>query len=124
MKYPVLLIGSLAIFIFDQSSNHRAFRQNALLASRMTLNEKPAEQDKSERFGLVGSGKPSTVRLKKNGRSCIYIKRIGGSTRTREVIYFKGIKNVRLYNMLLYKLLIHLVLYHRYLKNAACGSMA
>jgi hypothetical protein len=39
-----------------------------------------------------------------------YIKRIGGSTRTREVIYFKGIKNVRLYNMLLYKLLIHLVL--------------
>jgi hypothetical protein len=70
MKYPVLLIGSLAIFIFDQSSNHRAFRQNALLASRMTLNEKPAEQDKSERFGLVGSGKPSTVRLKKNGRSC------------------------------------------------------
>ena len=94
MKYPELLIQSLGVFIFDQSSNHQAFKQNALLASRMTLNEKPAEKDKSERFRLGWYWKTIDGAPEKQWQVMYYIKRIGGPKGTREVIYFKGIKTV------------------------------
>jgi len=39
--FDLLHPGCTAVFLFDNSSNHNAYADDALVASRMTLNEKP-----------------------------------------------------------------------------------
>ncbi|OAD80134.1 hypothetical protein PHYBLDRAFT_101322, partial [Phycomyces blakesleeanus NRRL 1555(-)] len=48
--FELLHPDSQAVFIFDQSSNHRAFANNALLAKRFTLNDKPVKEDEEFDF--------------------------------------------------------------------------
>jgi hypothetical protein len=39
--FELLHPGCKAVFLFDNSCNHRAYADDALVASRMTLNENP-----------------------------------------------------------------------------------
>ena len=86
---------STALFVFDQSSNHQAFKRNALIASRMSLNERPAEKDKADRFKMGWYWRTNSDGTSEQVWQVMYfMQRFGGPKGSREAIYFKGIKRV------------------------------
>ena len=88
--------GCTAVFLFDNSSNHGAYSDDALVASRMTLNEKPWPLTMQYQFR-------DTVAVKTNketmDQTFFYDKDVQwvdkkGYTKTKKVRYFKGIKKI------------------------------
>ncbi|KAG2211566.1 hypothetical protein INT45_003504 [Circinella minor] len=83
------------IFIFDQSSNHGAYANNALVASRMPLGPKPADEMEPFKF------KDTTyIRDEELHVQAMYIKkdiiqeRKNGKSKLKKIIYFKGIQKI------------------------------
>jgi hypothetical protein len=80
--------------VFDQSSNHQAFKHNALVASRMPLNERPAEKHLTDRFklGWYWTTNSDDTR-EKTWQVMYFMKQLSGPGSNRAP-YFKGIKMV------------------------------
>lgn len=90
--FELLHPGCTAVFLFDNSSNHSAFAEDALVVNRMTLNEKPWPETEEFQF------KDTKVKLTSGEimKQSFYYEKIT-STRSRkgkEVVrkerYFKG----------------------------------
>ena len=81
-----------AVFLFDNSSNHGAYSDDALVVSRMTLNEKPWSLTDKYQF------RDTTVKLSTGEllhQSFFYEKEISshdskGRPKNKRVRYFKG----------------------------------
>ncbi|KAG2204123.1 hypothetical protein INT47_011606 [Mucor saturninus] len=95
--FELLHPGCQAVFLFDNSSNHNAFGDDALVASRVTLNEKPYKDTEKFQF------KDTTVVLTDGTRleqSFFYTKttsvtnRLGYVVKTKETRFFKGIRKI------------------------------
>ncbi|KAG1606965.1 hypothetical protein G6F44_013814 [Rhizopus delemar] len=87
----------VAVFLFDNSSNHGAFADDALVASRMTLNEKPWPL--SEKFQFRDTVYISRSTDMEEVQSFYYEKEIKkrdkkGNLKTKKVRYFKGIRKI------------------------------
>ncbi|EIE88582.1 hypothetical protein RO3G_13293 [Rhizopus delemar RA 99-880] len=87
----------VAVFLFDNSSNHGAFADDALVASRMTLNEKPSPL--SEKFQFRDTVYISRFTDMEEVQSFYYEKEIKkrdkkGNLKTKKVRYFKGIRKI------------------------------
>lgn len=90
--FEVLHPGCKAVFLLDNSSNHNAFADDALVASRMTLNEKPWSLDAKYQFKDTEVVLADGTILK---QSFFYYKTIvsrdrKGREKKNEVRYFKG----------------------------------
>lgn len=88
--------GCTAVFLFDNSSNHGAYSDDALVASRMTLNEKPWPLTLQFQFRDTVAIKTNKETMK---QSFFYDKDVEwidkkGYTKTKKVRYFKGIKKI------------------------------
>ena len=89
--------GCTGVFLFDHSSNHGAYADDALVVSRMTLNEKEYPLTKQYQF------KDTTVKMRDNTflkQSFFYDKSIEtidkkGRKKVKKVRYFKGSVNVK-----------------------------
>ena len=85
-----------AVFLFDNSSNHGAYSEDALVVSRMTLNEKPWPLTERYQF------KDTTIELSSGQllkQSFFYDKKISshdskGRPKVKHVRYFKGTKSL------------------------------
>ena len=86
----------IGVFLLNNSSNHAAFADDALVAKRMTLNEKPWPEDSKTSF------RDTTVTLS-NGevlnQTFFYNKVLQtvdrkGKAKEKTVRYFKGIKKI------------------------------
>ncbi|EIE76273.1 hypothetical protein RO3G_00977 [Rhizopus delemar RA 99-880] len=87
----------VAVFLFDNSSNHGAFADDALVASRMTLNEKPWPL--SEKFQFRDTVYISRSTDMEEVQSFYYEKEIKirdkkGNLKTKKIRYFKGIRKI------------------------------
>lgn len=75
--FEALHPGCTAVFLFDNSSNHAAFADDALVASRMTLNEKPWSLSEKYQF-----------------RDTVYKSKTSGELISQSLFYEKEIKSV------------------------------
>ena len=86
----------VGVFLLDNSSNHAAFADDALVAKRMTMNEKPWPEDSKTNF------RDTTVTLSDGEvlkQTFFYLKNIQtvdrkGKAKEKTVRYFKGIKKI------------------------------
>jgi hypothetical protein len=94
--FEALHPGCTAVFLFDNSSNHGAYADDALVASRMTLNEKAWPlTDKYQFRDTIAT----LTNNEKMSQTFFYEKEITsldkrGYTKSKTVRYFKGIKKI------------------------------
>jgi hypothetical protein len=92
--FEALHPGCVAVFLFDNSSNHGAYADDALVASRMTLNEKAWPiTDKFQFRDTIAT----LTNNEQMSQSFFYEKEINsldkrGYSKSKTVRYFKGIK--------------------------------
>lgn len=113
-------ISALAAIIFDQSSNHQAFKKNALIASKMPLNKKPASKDRTEWFKTAWFYNGDH---EKQWQPLYFSEWTVGPKGRKERYYFKGVKKVCTYITECWsnRLVLIVCVLHRSLKSVVSG---
>ncbi|OAD68317.1 hypothetical protein PHYBLDRAFT_173319 [Phycomyces blakesleeanus NRRL 1555(-)] len=90
--FEIIHPGCKVAFVFDQSTNHKAYSQNALIANKITLGDKEVEEDnlctlKDTTFVWDGEEQIQSMYYKKDE----WFTKKSGQWVTKKVKYVKGI---------------------------------
>ncbi|OAD78784.1 hypothetical protein PHYBLDRAFT_185350 [Phycomyces blakesleeanus NRRL 1555(-)] len=93
--FEVIHPGCKAVFVFDQSTNHKAYSQNALIANKITLGDKEVEEDdlctlRDTTFVRDGEEQVQSMYYEKDE----WFTKKSGQWVTKKVKYVKGVRTI------------------------------